>query len=178
MCAFDGGPYARVSEEALSYSSAHRTLFIAVRAVRIAFVGVVWSFVFFFQAEDGIRDDLVTGVQTCALPISARLLSSPLPVGAFAESLGGAQGRIFRVRADCCGNPALGLKNRDARRARPRFVPVASAGWRAGRAGRVLRRQLARAPARRLRPRAGAAPARGARRSRLGLASDPRAVPA
>src|SRR5207244_9804181 len=23
-----------------------------------------------FQAEDGIRDDLVTGVQTCALPIS------------------------------------------------------------------------------------------------------------
>src|SRR5258708_12801032 len=28
---------------------------------------VFWSF--FFQAEDGIRDDLVTGVQTCALPI-------------------------------------------------------------------------------------------------------------
>ena len=25
---------------------------------------------FFFQAEDGIRDDLVTGVQTCALPSS------------------------------------------------------------------------------------------------------------
>src|SRR5215216_7356421 len=30
-------------------------------------------FFFFFQAEDGIRDDLVTGVQTCALPISAGL---------------------------------------------------------------------------------------------------------
>src|SRR5258708_1238925 len=28
-------------------------------------------FAFFFQAEDGIRDDLVTGVQTCALPIFA-----------------------------------------------------------------------------------------------------------
>src|SRR5258708_5221605 len=28
-------------------------------------------FYFFFQAEDGIRDDLVTGVQTCALPISS-----------------------------------------------------------------------------------------------------------
>src|SRR5687767_15938913 len=25
---------------------------------------------FFFQAEDGIRDKLMTGVQTCALPIS------------------------------------------------------------------------------------------------------------
>src|SRR5438105_9898780 len=32
----------------------------------------VYSFVlFFFQAEDGIRDPLVTGVQTCALPISS-----------------------------------------------------------------------------------------------------------
>src|SRR5258708_15775640 len=30
-------------------------------------VGVWWFF--FLQAEDGIRDDLVTGVQTCALPI-------------------------------------------------------------------------------------------------------------
>src|SRR5258708_28579484 len=29
------------------------------------------SSIFFFQAEDGIRDDLVTGVQTCALPIQA-----------------------------------------------------------------------------------------------------------
>src|SRR5437762_5545864 len=27
---------------------------------------------FFFQAEDGIRDTSVTGVQTCALPISAK----------------------------------------------------------------------------------------------------------
>ena len=30
-------------------------------------------FVFFFQAEDGIRDHCVTGVQTCALPISPRV---------------------------------------------------------------------------------------------------------
>src|SRR5205823_10143241 len=30
-------------------------------------------FIFFFQAEDGIRDKLVTGVQTCALPILALL---------------------------------------------------------------------------------------------------------
>src|SRR5258708_10788352 len=33
-------------------------------------------FVFFFQAEDGIRDDLVTGVQTCALPIWQKSCSS------------------------------------------------------------------------------------------------------
>src|SRR5687768_17967751 len=30
-----------------------------------------FCFFFFFQAEDGIRDVAVTGVQTCALPISA-----------------------------------------------------------------------------------------------------------
>src|SRR5438309_3477922 len=30
---------------------------------------------FFFQAEDGIRDGTVTGVQTCALPISYRRLA-------------------------------------------------------------------------------------------------------
>src|SRR2546429_5282455 len=31
---------------------------------------VIVVFFFFFQAEDGIRDVAVTGVQTCALPIS------------------------------------------------------------------------------------------------------------
>src|SRR2546425_7868024 len=31
---------------------------------------MLFYFFFFFQAEDGIRDKLVTGVQTCALPIS------------------------------------------------------------------------------------------------------------
>ena len=32
------------------------------------------TLLFFFQAEDGIRDVAVTGVQTCALPISAHTL--------------------------------------------------------------------------------------------------------
>src|SRR5256886_15933362 len=35
-------------------------------------------FFFFFQAEDGIRDLTVTGVQTCALPISVRRPGSSL----------------------------------------------------------------------------------------------------
>src|SRR5690606_40660638 len=39
-----------------------------------AFIDIVFfSFFFFFQAEDGIRDFHVTGVQTCALPISSSL---------------------------------------------------------------------------------------------------------
>src|SRR5690606_40254749 len=50
---------------------------------------VVSIALFFFQAEDGIRDFHVTGVQTCALPICSkvaissptiRLYAPPLPV--------------------------------------------------------------------------------------------------
>src|SRR5207237_4180133 len=40
---------------------------------------------FFFQAEDGIRDSSVTGVQTCALPISH--LEPELAAGALASRL-------------------------------------------------------------------------------------------
>src|SRR5256884_1378123 len=50
---------------------------------------IIWSYwtvrhflFFFFQAEDGIRDVAVTGVQTCALPIS---FSSFLPFSDFGE---------------------------------------------------------------------------------------------
>src|SRR5207245_3741960 len=71
--------------------------------------------VFFFQAEDGIRDATVTGVQTCALPIStsavATLTISPTnpplllaPVDSpdknyFSFSLGGETGRFYRIWA-------------------------------------------------------------------------------
>src|SRR5207244_7120738 len=52
---------------------------------------------FFFQAEDGIRDDLVTGVQTCALPISLdnRLRHPALgtrPAASDCQALGGEVG--------------------------------------------------------------------------------------
>src|SRR2546421_4661359 len=40
------------------------------QAVNIRIRQAQRSLVFFFQAEDGIRDLIVTGVQTCALPIS------------------------------------------------------------------------------------------------------------
>src|SRR5438876_11712459 len=44
---------------------------------------------FFFQAEDGIRDGRVTGVQTCALPIWRRPADRPGP----AKHLGPLHGR-------------------------------------------------------------------------------------
>src|SRR5437764_11323694 len=37
----------------------------------------MYFFFFFFQAEDGIRDTSVTGVQTCALPILPARLHEP-----------------------------------------------------------------------------------------------------
>ena len=40
---------------------------------------------FFFQAEDGIRDRLVTGVQTCALPISKDLFEFQVLYGVTME---------------------------------------------------------------------------------------------
>src|SRR5256886_13611788 len=55
-------------------------------------------FVFFFQAEDGIRDLTVTGVQTCALPIWDRAENGAVRRGA------GAAGRHrSAVRAHYAG---------------------------------------------------------------------------
>src|SRR6266542_5010780 len=52
------------------------------------------EFFFFFQAEDGIRDATVTGVQTCALPIWDALpaLQHPRPVDAEAVGVELEQG--------------------------------------------------------------------------------------
>src|SRR5690554_6974227 len=47
-------------------------IFLVVVVMFVCLVFVFLCFFFFFQAEDGIRDADVTGVQTCALPISGR----------------------------------------------------------------------------------------------------------
>src|SRR5690349_22218600 len=44
----------------------------------VVLISLCFFFFFFFQAEDGIRDLYVTGVQTCALPIS-RPTPTPIP---------------------------------------------------------------------------------------------------
>src|SRR2546430_12758085 len=53
--------------------------------------------VFFFQAEDGIRDLTVTGVQTCALPISRLLAELPPALREALRQPEGAQAAIFAL---------------------------------------------------------------------------------
>src|SRR5207247_4232054 len=55
--------------------------------------------VFFFQAEDGIRDPLVTGVQTCALPIFR--VAAPSGI----VPAGGIQQALDLDDAQCLGKP-------------------------------------------------------------------------
>src|SRR5207237_4017313 len=50
------------------------------------------SYYFFFQAEDGIRDSSVTGVQTCALPILIDIQH-----GALSVLFEGAQGTMLDI---------------------------------------------------------------------------------
>src|SRR5438034_3501998 len=57
------------------------------------------SFFFFFQAEDGIRDHCVTGVQTCALPIFAHQFEARL---AF-QGMGEPGLKLMREAADKFG---------------------------------------------------------------------------
>src|SRR5207249_8624319 len=49
-------------------------------------VGPLYFFYFFFQAEDGIRDRNVTGVQTCALPISLSRTYNEIGTSGFVRS--------------------------------------------------------------------------------------------
>src|SRR5690625_7986314 len=62
--------------------------------------------VFFFQAEDGIRDGHVTGVQTCALPIWRWQDLADRTLAAFTEAYVGDDGRI---RSDCATVYALAI---------------------------------------------------------------------
>src|SRR2546427_9602230 len=89
---------------------------------------LVGVFFFFFQAEDGIRDLTVTGVQTCALPISDSPVSGQRPLGSpaplepptvvrFDCEIGGG-GRRNRSEPNSQA-PGLGLPRRLARDGKP-----------------------------------------------------------
>src|SRR6266404_4039668 len=90
-------------------------------------------FIFFFQAEDGIRDKLVTGVQTCALPIwplrrsqLARISSSRHAVHRRIRLPGSGEKPFFPL----CSNRSTGPTHPEnsARVPAPRFVAFAPSG--------------------------------------------------
>src|SRR3989441_6165944 len=101
-----------------------------------AMITLDFDFFFFFQAEDGIRDKLVTGVQTCALPISRPGERGPRtveggcgPRGARRAAGEGGEARPRQgARAD--GDPPRG----PGPRRRARLVPNAREARRAPRA--------------------------------------------
>src|SRR5689334_8977169 len=77
-------------------------------AVNINLVAFSWALYFFFQAEDGIRDGTVTGVQTCALPIYLDSLQELAELEIRAENmqtqfddLGAARSEERRVGKEC-----------------------------------------------------------------------------
>src|SRR5690606_40344197 len=97
------------------------------------------SCVFFFQAEDGIRDFHVTGVQTCALPISFsdnfygwakevyEHLGFVFAVGKIhgEEVTGGIQGAIGQH-----GGASVADRERGRQRSEERRVGTEGTGWR------------------------------------------------
>src|SRR5204863_5292746 len=75
-------------------------------------ISVLFFFFFFFQAEDGIRDLYVTGVQTCALPIFGR--------PHFQDLAFPATSCAWKARSWKCGRPSRGPISAWSRCARPR----------------------------------------------------------
>src|SRR2546430_8402218 len=97
-CVASHAPAANCS---YSYVMYHAALMCLVLFVTLA----CFIFFFFFQAEDGIRDLTVTGVQTCALPIYR-----PHPTGHDVEfrvvdPRGPMRGRLRSASAECLPRP-------------------------------------------------------------------------
>src|SRR5207253_5647202 len=77
---------------------------------------------FFFQAEDGIRDGHVTGVQTCALPISARGLRATSAISATARRVLWPSSARSRSGPSCWARSAAKPRCRKRRRSEERRV--------------------------------------------------------
>src|SRR5437879_6614894 len=109
-------------------------------------LSVVCMFFFFFQAEDGIRDTSVTGVQTCALPIFAE--RARRAVGARSE--GGAE-RVPALRvarfADPIGNARREADRRELRSEERRVGKECRSWWAEAHKKENTRRRGSRATA-------------------------------
>src|SRR5256885_621537 len=89
---------------------------------------------FFFQAEDGIRDYKVTGVQTCALPISTISGRNGCGGGRLHRQTGGP-GRVARPAQGGGAHPRPAQGDRAARGAAPHLLVLQTNSERQGRVG-------------------------------------------
>src|SRR5256885_5680760 len=94
---------------------------------------------FFFQAEDGIRDYKVTGVQTCALPISAHGVGRSGPAGTMEQPDVDAAAASRRGKA-CRARHAFRGGSRGARGGKPAQLRSGPESRRSGHVQRVLER--------------------------------------
>src|SRR3712207_6818485 len=83
-------------------------LILCLSYISCCFLLVFYFFVFFFQAEDGIRDIGVTGVQTCALPICASRVVDRLTSARLLQARGRHNGALrlletLRVATEAAG---------------------------------------------------------------------------
>ena len=75
---------------------------------------------FFFQAEDGIRDHCVTGVQTCALPISL----AHLMLAAMDSIIDKSEGAVAEERLNGINsNASRSEERRVGKECRSRWLP-------------------------------------------------------
>src|SRR5438270_8416762 len=91
---------------------------MSFNSVLFFFIYIIFVFFFFFfQAEDGIRDLTVTGVQTCALPISpARSCVETHRRAAPAK-------RVRGIRATCVRDTPRSEERRVGKECRSRWSP-------------------------------------------------------
>src|SRR5699024_4347675 len=113
-----------------------------------------WRYCFcsclFFQAEDGIRDRNVTGVQTCALPISRSSSSSRVrtPSTAASKPLRGCSSTVRRPRTPAIRRPWPPRSSRPPERSRAEAPgALRPQGGASGAPGRSGRPPLEQAPA-------------------------------
>src|SRR5687767_15577481 len=86
----------------------------------LSYVYLFFFFFFFFQAEDGIRDKLVTGVQTCDLPIWR---SSAPPITRSRASTIRSGSRDRARRAWCTRRRSRSEERRVGKECRSRWAP-------------------------------------------------------
>src|SRR2546422_6264128 len=86
------------------------------------------DFIFFFQAEDGIRDVAVTGVQTCALPISNVVgLSTNANLGPLREIAGAANKLVIQPQPSSTATAGVPFAQQPLIQVQDRFGNVRNA---------------------------------------------------